>query len=90
MGAVLISRSQPKILRKIKKNLRRYISRISRFLHVCLEINEPQKLGQGSKTFPLFCEQTLFAVGKNGHIGFAKIYWGRLSEIQCKSPQPNK
>ena len=35
MGAVLNSRSQPKILRKIQKKLRRYISGISRFLHVC-------------------------------------------------------
>ena len=34
MGAVLILRSQPKILRKIQKKLRRYISGISRFLHV--------------------------------------------------------
>ena len=34
LGAVLISRSQPKILRKIQTNLRRYISTISRFLHV--------------------------------------------------------
>ena len=34
MCAVLISRSQPKILRKIQKKLRRYISAISRFLHV--------------------------------------------------------
>ena len=32
--ALLISRSQPKILRKIQKKLRRYISTISRFLHV--------------------------------------------------------
>ena len=31
----MISRSQPKVLRKIQKNLRRYISAISRFLHVC-------------------------------------------------------
>ena len=30
----VISRSQPKILRKIQKNLGRYISTISRFLHV--------------------------------------------------------
>ena len=36
LGAVLISRSQPKILRKIQKKLRRYISGISRFLHLCL------------------------------------------------------
>ena len=36
MGAVLISRSQPKILQKIQKKLRRFISAISRFLHVCL------------------------------------------------------
>ena len=35
MGAALILRSQPKILRKIQKNLQRYISGISRFLHVC-------------------------------------------------------
>ena len=34
LGAVLISHSQPKILRKIQKNLQRYISAISRFLHV--------------------------------------------------------
>ena len=39
LGAVLISRSQPKILRKIRKKLRRYISTISRFLHVCIEVN---------------------------------------------------
>ena len=37
MGAVLISRSQPKILQKIQKNLRRYISGISRFLHVFIQ-----------------------------------------------------
>ncbi len=35
LGAVLISRSQPKILRKIQKNLRGYIPAIPRFLHVC-------------------------------------------------------
>ena len=35
MGAVLISRSQPKILRKIQKNLWGYIPAIPRFLHVC-------------------------------------------------------
>ena len=33
-GAVLISRSQPKILRKIQKKLRGYIPAIPRFLHV--------------------------------------------------------
>ena len=35
LGAVLISRSQPKILRKIQKKLRGYIPAIPRFLHVC-------------------------------------------------------
>ena len=34
LGAVLISRSQPTILRKIQKKLRGYISAIPRFLHV--------------------------------------------------------
>ena len=38
LGAELISRSQPKILQKIQKNLRRYISGISRFLHVWMII----------------------------------------------------
>merc|ERR1711952_147421 len=46
LGAVLISRSQPKILRKIQKKLRRYISGISRFLHVC---KEEILLSQGSQ-----------------------------------------
>ena len=44
MEKILISRSQPKILRKIQKKLRRYISEISRFLHVCwrvLQIKSP-------------------------------------------------
>jgi len=40
----LISRSQPKILRKIQKNLRRYISGISRFLHVCYDKAHSQVL----------------------------------------------
>ena len=35
LGAVLISRSQPKTLQKIQKNLRWYITGITRFLHVC-------------------------------------------------------
>ena len=44
MGAVLISRSQPKILRKIQKNLRGYIPAIPRFLHVWLDaqLNQPR------------------------------------------------
>ena len=50
LGAVLISRSEPKILQKIQKKLRRYISGISRFLHVCCTV--PQKwFCQGSNRF---------------------------------------
>ena len=39
MGAVLISRSQPKILRKIQKKLRWYITGITRFLHVWVSMS---------------------------------------------------
>ena len=38
LGAVLISRSQLKILRKIQKNLREYIPAIPRFLHVWITV----------------------------------------------------
>ena len=42
LGAVLISRSEPKILRKIQKNLRWYITTITRFLHVCFLPKTPK------------------------------------------------
>ena len=44
LGAVLISRTQPKILRKIQKNLRRYILGISRFLHVWIQTDNLHNL----------------------------------------------
>ena len=55
MGAVLISRSQPKILRKIQKNLRGYIPAIPRFLHVWAKLGKEKIVSRlGFKEKELF------------------------------------
>ena len=55
--ALLISRSQPKILRKIQKNLRGYIPTIPRFSHVCADADDAYSHG-----FLMYCGATLFVM----------------------------
>ena len=65
LGAVLISRSQPKILRKIQKKLRWYITTITRFLHVWTWLHSAYILLGAALTINTFT----FAILKNWH------YW---------------
>ena len=91
MGAVLISRSQPKILRKIQKKLLGYIPAIPRFLHVCLKISDSRNVLQ-TKNKNIFHDIHLER----------ELEWGCIKEVdngqtkydcfhlsQIKDPVPN-